>query len=112
DALANYEQQTITNERNQELFRQGIVARQMADEARSAMLRAKAALEQLQATQGYKTIRAPFAGIVIARTVDPGALIPQVTTTSGGTPMLTLATVSPVRIYADVPQSVTPYIQI
>jgi membrane fusion protein, multidrug efflux system len=112
DARANYDLQTITNERNQELFRQGIVARQMADEARSAMLRAKAALEQLQATQAYKTIRAPFAGIVIARTVDPGALIPQVTTTSGGTPMLTLATVSPVRVYADVPQSVTPYIQI
>jgi RND family efflux transporter MFP subunit len=112
DARANYELQQVTNNRNQELFRQGIVARQLADEARGAMLRAKAALEQMQATQAYETIRAPYTGIVVARNVDPGALIPQVTTTnSSGTPIVLLATISPVRVYADVPQSSTPFIQ-
>ncbi len=112
DARANYELQSVTNARNQDLFRQGIVARQAADEARSAMLRAKASLEELQATQAYETIRAPFTGIVTARNVDPGSLIPQVTTTAGGTPMLVLATLSPVRVYADVPQSATPHLRI
>jgi len=112
DARANYELQQLTNTRNQELFQQGIVARQMADEARGAMLRAKAALEQMQATQAYETIRAPYTGIIVARNVDPGALVPQVTTTnSNGTPILLLATISPVRVYADVPQSSTPFIQ-
>lgn len=112
DARANYELQQVTNNRNQELFHQGIVARQMADEARGAMLRAKAALEQMQATQAYETIRAPYTGIIVARNVDPGALIPQVTTTnSSGTPIVLLATISPVRVYADVPQSSTPFIQ-
>ncbi|HEY2385664.1 MAG TPA: efflux RND transporter periplasmic adaptor subunit [Candidatus Binatia bacterium] len=113
DARANYDLQQLTNKRNQELFRQGIVARQMADEAEGAMLRAKATFEQMQATQSYETIRAPYAGIVIARNVDPGALIPQVTTAtnSAGTPILLLATISPVRVYAEVPQSSTPFIQ-
>ena len=61
--------------------------------------------------QRYEVIRAPFDGIVTARYVDPGALIPQTTTSSGGNPIVALATLSPVRVYADVPQSVAPFIQ-
>lgn len=113
NARANYDLQVLTNQRTQDLLREGIVARQAADESRSAMLQAKATLDQLVATQAYEEIRAPFAGIVTARNVDPGALVPQATApTSGGTPILTLATLSPVRIYADVPQSIAPNLRL
>ena len=111
NARANYQLQAITNERNQELVREALIAQQVADESRAAMLQAKATLEQLEATQAYKVIRAPFAGIVTARFVDPGALIPQVTTPSAGSPIVAMATLSPVRVYANVPQSVAPLIQ-
>ncbi|HVO27171.1 MAG TPA: efflux RND transporter periplasmic adaptor subunit [Candidatus Margulisiibacteriota bacterium] len=111
NARANYQLQSVTNERNQTLVRQALIAQQVADESRSAMLQAKAMLDQLEATQAYKVIRAPFSGIVTARFVDPGVLIPQATTPSAGSPILTLATLSPVRVYANVPQSVAPLIQ-
>ncbi len=111
NALANYNLQVLTNKRNQELVGKALIAQQTADESHSAMLQAKATLEQLQAMQAYEVIRAPFAGIVVARNVDPGALIPQATASSGGTPFLTLATLSPVRVYANVPQSAAPFIQ-
>ncbi len=110
NARANYNLQVLTNQRNQELVGKALIAQQAADESYSAMLQAKATLEQLQAMQGYEVIRAPFSGIVVARNVDPGALIPQATA-AGATPFLTLATLSPVRVYANVPQSAAPHIQ-
>jgi RND family efflux transporter MFP subunit len=111
NARANYQLQAITNERNQELVRQALIAQQVADESRSAMLQAKATLDQLEAIEAYKVIRAPFSGMVTARFVDPGMLIPQATTPSTGSPIVTLATLSPVRVYANVPQSIAPLIQ-
>jgi membrane fusion protein (multidrug efflux system) len=111
NARANYELQELTNRRNQELVKQALIAQQVADESRAAMLQARATLDQLQALQSYKVIRAPFDCLVTARYVDPGALIPQATTPANGTPIVTLATLRPVRVYADVPQSAAPLIQ-
>src|SRR5207302_6449804 len=78
----------------------------------ATMLQAKSTLAQLIATQDYETIKAPFDGMVTARYVDPGALIPQATTPSaGGTPIIAMASLSPLRIYAEVPQSVAPFMK-
>jgi len=111
NARANYQLQAVTDERNQKLVHDALIAQQVADESHSAMLQAKATVEQLEATQAYEVIHAPFSGMVTARFVDPGMLIPQVTTPSAGSPIVTLATLSPVRVYANVPQSVAPLIQ-
>jgi membrane fusion protein, multidrug efflux system len=112
NARANYKLQRLTDGRNQMLLRSGVASQQAADESRAAMLQAKASLDQLVATQAYEVIKAPFAGVITARFVDPGALIPQSTTPSaGGTPILALATLTPLRIYADVPQSFAPFIK-
>ncbi len=111
-ARANYELQKITDERNQQLLREGVVAKQEADQAHSAMLQAKATLAELEAQQAYETIRAPAAGVVTARNVDPGALVPQATTSNAGMPLVMLATLAPVRIYADVPQTVAPELRV
>jgi membrane fusion protein, multidrug efflux system len=112
NARANYRLQAVTDRRNQDLLRNGVIAKQAADESRAAMLQAKAALDQLIATQRYEIIRAPFSGMITARYVDPGALIPQVTApSSAGTPIVSMATLSPLRVYANVPQSVAPFIR-
>lgn len=111
NARATYDLQALTNRRNQDLVQQALIAQQVADESRAAMLQAKASLDQVEALQRYTVIRAPFAGTVTARYADPGALIPQATTPANSSPILTLATLSPVRVYADVPQSAAPLIQ-
>jgi RND family efflux transporter MFP subunit len=112
NARATYELALTTDRRNQALLRFGVVAQQQADNARAEMREARAALDQLIAMQAYQTIRAPFSGIVTARYVDPGALIPQATSQSGTlTPIISMATSSAVRIYSDVPQSTAPFIR-
>ena len=112
NAKATYDLARITDQRNQALVRFGVVAQQQADNAHAEMMEAKAALEQLIATQAYEAIRAPFGGIVTARYVDPGTLVPQSTSQPGATtPIISLATNSSLRIYSDVPQSTAPFIR-
>jgi membrane fusion protein, multidrug efflux system len=114
DARAYYWLQFVTDRRNQELVREGVIAQQIADDSYSTMLQAKAAYEQELALQQYEIVRSPFDGIVTARYVDPGTLIPQSTTPSSITtnsPIVALATMSPLRIYAYVPQSLSPFIK-
>jgi RND family efflux transporter MFP subunit len=111
DAKANYWLQAVTNKREQLLLRQGVIAQQDADTASATMEQAKDAYEQLVAEQGYKNITAPFDGIVTARYVDPGALIPQATTSANGIPIVSLATVSPLRVYAEVPQNLALWVK-
>ncbi len=80
NAQASYGMARLTYQRDEVLRRDDAVAQQVADEARASMVEAKATLDQLAAMQAYKTIRAPFTGIITARYVDQGALVPQVTT--------------------------------
>jgi RND family efflux transporter MFP subunit len=112
NAQAAYVLQQATDARTQELVRTGIVAKQNGDETRSALKQAEATLAQLKATREYEQIRAPFDGVVTARNVDPGALIPQATGSTVGTPIVTVASVATVRVLADLPQSAAPRIQV
>ena len=113
NARATYELQKITDDRNQLLLRTGVVAQQTADDSHAALLEAQEALNQLIATQAYEIIKAPFDGLITARSVDPGAMVAQATvsTSASGAPILLMATLAPLRIYADVPQSAAPFIK-
>ena len=111
NARASYELDAITDRRNQQLVKEGVVAQQAADETHNTMLAAKATLDEMLANEAYKTITAPFDGVITSRPVDPGALIPQATSGSSNLPLLTIATLSPVRIYADMPQAIAPFIR-
>jgi RND family efflux transporter MFP subunit len=76
------------------------------------MLQARDAYQQELAVQSYEIVRAPFDGIVTARYVDPGTLIPQSTTPSAtNSPIVSLATLVPLRVYAYAPQSLSPFIR-
>jgi membrane fusion protein, multidrug efflux system len=112
NARATYELARITDQRNQALVRFGVVAQQQADNTQAEMKEAKAALDQLIAMQAYEVIRAPFNGIVTARFVDQGVLIAQASSPPGAvTPIISMATLSVIRIYSDVPQSMAPFIR-
>ena len=116
--------QNVTDIRNQELVRQQVVPQQTADQTHSAMLQAKALLQQELAMQDYEVVRAPLDGIVTARFVDPGTLIPAATapvsatpnavflpTNNTSTPIVSLASQAPLRVYAYVPQGFSSLIK-
>ncbi len=112
NARADYNLKAITDRRNQALLRSGVITHQLADQSHANMLQAKAVLGQLLAMQSYEVIKAPFSGMITARYVDPGTLIPESTTpTSGTTPVVMLATLNPLRIYAQVPQRSAAFIK-
>jgi membrane fusion protein, multidrug efflux system len=112
DARSFYWLQNVTDVRYQQLVQQQVVPQETADQTHSAMLQAKFAYEQDLALQGYEVVRSSFDGIVTARYVDPGTLIPQATTpsTTPSIPIVALATLSPLRVYAYVPQSLASFI--
>jgi membrane fusion protein (multidrug efflux system) len=112
DARSYYWLQAVTDRRYQELVRQNVIPQQTADTSHATMLQARDAYQQQLALQSYEVVRAPFDGVVTARYVDPGTLIPQSTTPSAtGSPIVSLATLAPLRVYAYAPQSLSPFIK-
>jgi membrane fusion protein, multidrug efflux system len=112
DARSYYWLQAVTDRRYQELVRQQVIPQQTADNSHASMLQAWDAYQQEVAMQSYEIVRAPFDGIVTARYADPGTLIPQSTTSSSANaPIVSLAMLAPLRVYAYAPQSLSPYIK-
>jgi len=107
NAAANLQIKEITNRRFQDMVLYDAASQQEADQAKADMLQARANLLQARAMQNYERIVADFDGIVTARNVDPGTLVTQTTTSTGvnPTPIVSMATLSPLRVYAYVPQS-------
>jgi RND family efflux transporter MFP subunit len=106
---ANHQIATLTADRNNILLQKQIVAQQLADQttadakAKEAVVDANEAnVRQLEAMQSFKTLTAPFDGIVTARNVEIGMLI-----NSGGSgqPLFEVSDLHRVRIFVQVPQS-------
>src|SRR5712671_2387609 len=108
---ANHKIASLTANRNDILLQKQIVAQQLADQtdadakAKEAVVDANEAnVRQLEAMQSFKTLAAPFDGVVTARNVELGMLI-----NSGGSgqPLFEVSDLHRVRIYVQVPQSFT-----
>jgi RND family efflux transporter MFP subunit len=106
---ANEQIATLTASRNNILVQKQIVAQQLADQtaadakAKQAVVDANEAnVRQLEAMQSFKTLTAPFDGVVTARNVELGMLI-----NSGGSgqALFEVSDLHRVRIYVQVPQS-------
>lgn len=108
-ARANLQIASLTASRNDVLLQKQIVAQQLADQtaadakAKEAVVDANEAnVRQLEAMQSFKTLAAPFDGVVTVRSVELGMLI-----NSGGTgqSLFEVSDLHRVRIYVQVPQS-------
>jgi RND family efflux transporter MFP subunit len=106
---ANLQIASLTANRNNILLQKQIVAQQLADQtnadatAKEAVVDANEAnVRQLEAMQSFKTLTAPFDGVVTARKVELGQLI-----NSGGSgqALFEVSDLHRVRIYVQVPQS-------
>ncbi len=109
---ANYRLALVTDLRDSILVSKGVIARQDYDNQHAIMLQAKASLKQYENLQGYEVIQAPFEGIITARNVDPGHLVPAATAaTSQTSAIVAVARLKPLRVFAYVPQSVALFMK-
>jgi membrane fusion protein (multidrug efflux system) len=76
----------------------------------AAVNAAQANVERLQVLAGYKTIVAPFDGVVTERNTDIGALIAA--GSSAGAAMFVISDVHRLRVWINVPQSYAPLIKV
>jgi RND family efflux transporter MFP subunit len=106
---ANLQIASLTADRNNILLKKQIVAQQLADQttadavAKEAVVDANEAnVRQLEAMQSFKTLAAPFDGVVTARNVEIGQLISP---GGSGPPLFEVSDLHRVRIFVQVPQS-------
>jgi RND family efflux transporter MFP subunit len=106
---ANEEIAALTAKRNNVLVQKQVVSQQLADQtsadeaAKEAVVDANEAnVQQLEAMQSFKTLVAPFDGVVTARNVQIGMLI---NAGGSGPALFEVSDLHRVRIYVQVPQS-------
>jgi RND family efflux transporter MFP subunit len=119
--IANEQLAKVTAERWKNLVAKGVVSRQDNDTyqaqyaaqqanvqalekavaaARSNIAAAQANLSRFADLQGFKSVRAPFAGVITVRNVDVGALVSEASTL-----LFRIAQTDRLRTYVNVPQS-------
>lgn len=107
-AVRRYESRLVRVEadtkRAANLFNRGTINRQESDkstgdyaETKAALGTAEAALIRARINLDFTSVRAPFAGQVSQRRVDPGALV-----RAGMTPLTTLVALDPIYVYLTV----------
>ena len=70
---------------------------------------AKASYRQIQQTQNYLQIRAPFSGVITARNINPGAYVGP-SGRGSETPLFTLQEQKKLRLVVSVPEAYTSYL--
>lgn len=83
----------------------GVISRSELDNAVEGERSAQADYKRTRALQDYETVRAPYAGTITTRNVDPGALV------SASTALFELADPSRLRIDAYVAQDIAQFVK-
>jgi RND family efflux transporter MFP subunit len=112
-AVTDLEHKRRNLARSQELLTKGnttqVAMLQFETDARVA----EANVKGLETMKGYQTLRAPFAGRVTARYVDPGTLITNAQTNYvSALPIMTISDDSRLRVYCYVQQQDVPFINV
>jgi RND family efflux transporter MFP subunit len=109
-ARADEELARVNFDRAASLIGSGAIAKEMFNErsaandvAKAARAAAEARLASARERQGFKTVIAPFAGVISARNVERGDRV--VGDQSGASSLFELIALDPLRIIVDVPQS-------
>lgn len=110
-AQADEEFAKVNFTRAQALIGSGAISRERYSEreasygvAVAARRAAEARLAAARERQGFKSVRAPFAGVVVARNVERGDRV--VGDAGEARPMFEISALDPLRVVVDVPQNV------
>jgi RND family efflux transporter MFP subunit len=113
-AQANAQLAGVTAQRWHALAGPGWVSKQANDEKTGAASATQAAADaaaanvrQLEALESFKTIVAPFDGVVTQRNTDVGALVNVGSGSNVGAPLFEVSDLHKVRVYVQVPQALT-----
>ena len=102
----------INSDRAARLEPSGVVAVQDRDNAVATSRIAHQSLERAIAVQDYTQVRAPFDGVISARYVDPGALVPAATgATQSALPLFDIVRVDTLRVFVYVGQDAAPFVR-
>ena len=104
-----------TFQRQQDLFNQKVITAEEYDTAldtfhenQATLVADEASVDRLEALEAFKVIRAPFDGILTARNIDIGAYVAA----GSGKQLFSVARISPLRVYIDVPQAVAQLVKL
>jgi len=112
-ALTDLENKRRNAVRAHDLVGHGSMSVQAADQADTDFRIAAAHVAQVTTLKSYETMRAPFAGRITARFVDPGALVTNAATNqTSSQPVLTIADDSRLRIDVHVEQRDVPFVHV
>ncbi|PZT98202.1 MAG: efflux RND transporter periplasmic adaptor subunit [Brevundimonas sp.] len=116
-AQANENLARTTADRWKALLARGVVSQQATDEkvgdyaAVAAVANARLAdMRRLEAQRGFTRLQAPFSGVITSRSAQVGALVAAGATTAE--PLFTVSDTHRVRIYVNVPQSLSASLRI
>jgi len=112
-ALADAKNKRLDAARYRALLQSGSVSEQMADNVETTAKIAEETAASLKAQQEYLIVRAPFAGTITARFVDPGALLQAAVsaqTTAQG--LVSLSQTDRLRVYVYPDQKTASMIQV
>lgn len=108
-------QQTL--DRNRPLVEQNFVSPTRLDDlaaaldvARADTAAAQADVRRLEALQGFQTVRAPFAGVIVERGVERGDRV-NADGANNSPALFRLARLDSLRLVADVPQAAVAFLQ-
>jgi RND family efflux transporter MFP subunit len=111
-AQSNREYTQRTAQRLKGLSTYGVVSMLDRDNAVNAEKRADADLQRARNVFDYTLVRAPFDGVVTARYVDLGALVPAATSaTQQAQPVVDIADVDRVRVFVYLGQDAAPFVK-
>ena len=72
---------------------------------------ARLQLEELDVMIAYATIKAPFAGVVTDRNIEPGDLVRELSEVGQGEPLFVISQVDKVRVRIPVPEADAPLVR-
>src|SRR5271154_1791796 len=108
----------ISADRWENLRKTDSVSQQETDQQESGYQQALANLaaadanvHRLEDLESFKSVYAPFSGVLTRRTVDPGALINS-GAQANGKELFDIALVDPLRVYVSVPQAYAPSMKV
>ncbi|MBV8888832.1 MAG: efflux RND transporter periplasmic adaptor subunit [Alphaproteobacteria bacterium] len=112
-AVADLDNKRRLAERARQLAARQFMSVEAAETAQTNVRMAEARVGELGTLKSYEIVRAPFAGVVTARFVDPGALIQNAETNqTSNQPIVALVDSSRLRIYAHLDQQDVPFVHI
>jgi membrane fusion protein, multidrug efflux system len=112
-AVADLDNKKRLAQRAAELYTRRDASQQAYDQALTNLTVASSRVAELATMKSYEMLRAPFDGTIVARFVDPGALVSNAgANMTSSQPVLTIADTSKLRINIYVEQRDVPFVHI